>query len=1032
MRKEFQNNAQGAYGGNTVGMMAAPSMAAKVDVANNAMRGANGFPGMQGGMGQGGVPQSGSGGGGGGMNLFKTNKSARADIGDYTMRTDMLSEDERKVLQIGCGIFLMVVMAATAIFFIFFEEHYTVLREEQNRLYCDSSPCLHSSSCHEMKEAGTFRCECQPGYYGLTCATVRVTGRVFTDGALAGCQIVLLRASGGPCVPPQCSAEIMTQFDGSFTFTVNPANILSGGLRIELNTSNSRCMDISVNANHSTVLMQQIDERADVLNVAVTPITTLEAYVKQQCQSTLCADAIRGAALDWGSVMYPPFRYGIDSHAVNYLQSPCDSSCVRAFCTAAMIQNTVGVIGAIVGDFGGSVPYRAIASELVYKADLSTLNLTESVVLDRILRAGKRFAAADNSLPAVPPSAARDADARELETGAVSVLYQLNQHIYRLFYSQQQSGGGLASVQDLCNGVQRASRILWAADGMIRNLTVVATQLGMQSFTMAWLRPYQSRLQLVGILRSLELPERTIHKVSGVVSSDGFYQGCRVYVDLDGDSRFNASSEQSSLTNEFGQYKIDIVEEGGSTEQLIDNAMPVRLDINPGCQSSFNGLQPWLSYNSIAGATATSPLSTVASFPRIGAQSEAAAFSRLVDLNALHANVIQTAVSGAASLNFSWFDTLVVSANIEIASRLACAMVGMGDPAYAAINRTAAWRLFSQSLATEISTNSDATKLFRNKTLVSSILNWTLSRSNTAVSRRSPLWIAKIADTIVHLCKETVDIGYAAALNQFLDTGTVKPDGRDIPYSNQAGGRALLEVLRHEYVIWTRIVRSVERADLVATTPDDVFRGVPMDRATLKALRAGLDLAENQLNECISQPCQHGGTCEGFGNLDYFCICPTKYRGDNCQIAILDDNVWIQSFIMEVTFCVGIALVIIPTLTGIQVLLSEAREGIEEAIHGLSHMHDFDPGTLDENMQNGFKPLAGPVRWPFPTHTHTHCGKRQTHSRGCTKKHRLEEHSSLSLSLSSSLRSSLSVASGLASSDYCVTGFYRSCCAADR
>jgi EGF-like domain len=40
-----------------------------------------------------------------------------------------------------------------------------------------------------------------------------------------------------------------------------------------------------------------------------------------------------------------------------------------------------------------------------------------------------------------------------------------------------------------------------------------------------------------------------------------------------------------------------------------------------------------------------------------------------------------------------------------------------------------------------------------------------------------------------------------------------------------------------------------------------------------------------EANECISQPCQHGGVCQDLDNA-YVCICQPGYAGIHCEVTV--------------------------------------------------------------------------------------------------------------------------------------------------
>jgi hypothetical protein len=232
------------------------------------------------------------------------------------------------------------------------------------------------------------------------------------------------------------------------------------------------------------------------------------------------------------------------------------------------------------------------------------------------------------------------------------------------------------------------------------------------------------------------------------------------------------------------------------------------------------------------------------------------------------------------------------------------------------------------------------------------MLNNTATYANAAQSRRTKVWIERVAAAITALSQETVDIAYAASCDLDLKADVRKPSNWRVPVDPLAGGRALLEVLRHEYIVWTEVVPAIAKADLVANEVRDIQ--FPLGRAQLLDLREKTDF-----DECVSLPCLHGGVCENIGVRDIWCSCPPQYRGDTCQIAILMDSVWIQTFFMEVTCGVCIFLIAIPVFVGVKRAYDETTDAIEGTMHALAKLgtKKFEVGTLEAHIAEGFTPL---------------------------------------------------------------------------
>ena len=55
------------------------------------------------------------------------------------------------------------------------------------------------------------------------------------------------------------------------------------------------------------------------------------------------------------------------------------------------------------------------------------------------------------------------------------------------------------------------------------------------------------------------------------------------------------------------------------------------------------------------------------------------------------------------------------------------------------------------------------------------------------------------------------------------------------------------------------------------------------------------------VNECLSSPCQHGGSCAEDGINSFKCYCPTGYNGTTCQHRKEDSDLATTSIFNDLT-----------------------------------------------------------------------------------------------------------------------------------
>lgn len=119
------------------------------------------------------------------------------------------------------------------------------------------------------------------------------------------------------------------------------------------------------------------------------------------------------------------------------------------------------------------------------------------------------------------------------------------------------------------------------------------------------------------------------------------------------------------------------------------------------------------------------------------------------------------------------------------------------------------------------------------------------------------------------------------------------------------------------------------------------------------------------IDECISQPCWHGGRCvdqSGPGG-GFRCICPVEYRGPTCAVKKLLDTTWALRLFLQSSGMVGLSLVIIPAVIAVHQI---QKYGLQKVNEFGGAMADGIAGTtgggsFEDHLAQGFISLPGPL-----------------------------------------------------------------------
>lgn len=119
------------------------------------------------------------------------------------------------------------------------------------------------------------------------------------------------------------------------------------------------------------------------------------------------------------------------------------------------------------------------------------------------------------------------------------------------------------------------------------------------------------------------------------------------------------------------------------------------------------------------------------------------------------------------------------------------------------------------------------------------------------------------------------------------------------------------------------------------------------------------------IDDCISQPCWHGGTCKNEPGGQFRCLCPLQYRGPTCAVEILLDSTWALRLFLQSTAMVGLSLVIIPAVTAAHQIQKYGLQKVSDfggaLADGITGSGATEVGTFEDHLAQGFTPLPGPL-----------------------------------------------------------------------
>lgn len=121
------------------------------------------------------------------------------------------------------------------------------------------------------------------------------------------------------------------------------------------------------------------------------------------------------------------------------------------------------------------------------------------------------------------------------------------------------------------------------------------------------------------------------------------------------------------------------------------------------------------------------------------------------------------------------------------------------------------------------------------------------------------------------------------------------------------------------------------------------------------------------LDECVSQPCWHGGRCIDLSapGGGFRCFCSMEYRGPTCAVKKLLDSTWASRLFLQASAMVGLSLVFIPAGIAVRQIQKYGLRKVSEfggaMADGITGIGAKEVGTFEDHLSQGFVALPGPL-----------------------------------------------------------------------
>ena len=505
----------------------------------------------------------------------------------------------RRSLQTCAGASLALFTAVMVVFFLFFDAEAIIFGIS----HCKDVECRRGR-CIELGDSA--ECRCPPAYSGVACETARISGTAYADSVLADCRVLL--GLSHDVTNETALARTSSSFDGSFTFMIADVDtfILSlqsvAGLYkrvfvVVLPGDGCRGIGTDVYLPAPMVLMHLAPTtsiEADLVgpSLAVTPLSTLTWSLDTEIGLAEVDDTVRNAFGATGLT-----QYQMDAGSVSMLSRSCDARCVAAYCNSVKVQNTIAILQPFLNVESGEYPaWRsimfAISDELVQTARTSQTILSDEGSLNRIAqRAYTRM------LGATAPTTAGTSRFQQLFADAVGALSIANAGMDNVCETTDLAVQGQIGTRAVTEAAQRRVCVI-GPTGNTRpaesSNIVHSIQMELEKYNTgdqineASLASFNDAQAFRQLVESVVLLRNTVYSASGTIVSDGYFQRCRVYADLNHDNVWNADEEPYTVSSDRGRYTLVIAGPGASLSSLVEPSCPVRLsqDQSPECTTS--------------------------------------------------------------------------------------------------------------------------------------------------------------------------------------------------------------------------------------------------------------------------------------------------------------------------------------------------------------------------------------------------------------------------------------------------------------